>query len=539
MPCGGDRAVPTQRNQSTNLRFAWAAAGLIWVIMSSLQAAIGAEVAHAGEYVMRNCAVPGQSVAPLHPWQMPEANHPYFEAADGCATGGGVTFSLPRSRDVDAVTFFNITIGKPTGARSAISLVKVALWYTARLAGSGQQLSFYTSEQRSDGSRVSGFSTTQPGFESVYGEQQLSPDTTWYQVGLRCGEVPEGPNCAVTDGTPLVIRGMEVTLSEDVPPFVLDPTGSLLDGGPQTGIETLTYSASDAQSGLRKLDVLLGDTVATSEDLSPRCSYTDFTVCPASVDGAMSIDTRSVRNGVYNLVLRVQDAAGNERLLDAGHRIEVANAPEVAATKFFPYSIDTNFKGSSRSTLTVPYGRRVSLRGRMTQGSQPVGAGLRLEVLERPDRRGAVEESTRTVVTKADGSFSIGLPTSRPSRVLRLAYRPAAGGQVVSRALRLRVRAASRVRASLRGRTVRFSGRVLSRPVPRRGKGIQMEGRSPGSAWTPFKNLRTDKKGRFSGTYRLRVRRPGVVLKIRAVVPAEPGYGYLTSRSRAVVLQVR
>ena len=66
-----------------------------------------------------------------------------------------------------------------------------------------------------------------------------------------------------------------------------------------------------------------------------------------------------------------------------------------------------------------------------------------------------------------------------------------------------------------------------------------MEGRSPGSAWTPFKNLRTDTKGRFSGTYRLRVRRPGVVLKIRAIVPSESGYGYLSSRSRAVTLRVR
>ena len=95
------------------------------------------------------------------------------------------------------------------------------------------------------------------------------------------------------------------------------------------------------------------------------------------------------------------------------------------------------------------------------------------------------------------------------------------------------------MRASLRGRVVRFSGKVLSGPIPKGGKRVQMEGRSPGSAWTAFKNLRTDKKGRFSGTYRLRVRRPGVVLKVRAIVPSEAGYGYLGSRSRAVTLRVR
>jgi hypothetical protein len=201
--------------------------------------------------------------------------------------------------------------------------------------------------------------------------------------------------------------------------------------------------------------------------------------------------------------------------------------------------IVAKFKGSSRSKLIVPYGQRVSVRGRLTQGLQPVGAGIPIEVMERPDRRGAVEKSTRTVMTKADGSFSMGLATSRPSRVVRLAYRPAGGGQVVSQALKLRVRAAARLRASLRGRVVHFSGKVLSGPIPKPGKRLLMEGRSPGSAWTPFKNLRTDKKGRFSGTYRLRVRRPGVVLQVRAVVPSEPGYGYLGSRSRIVKLRVR
>jgi hypothetical protein len=143
------------------------------------------------------------------------------------------------------------------------------------------------------------------------------------------------------------------------------------------------------------------------------------------------------------------------------------------------------------------------------------------------------------VKTKADGSFSAALVTTRPSRTVRLAYRPSADSQVVSRILKLRVRAGSRVRASLRGRMVRFSGRVLSRPVPRAGKRVVMEGRSPGSAWTVFETLRTDRNGRFSGTYRLRVRRPGVTLRIRAVVPREDGYDYLGSRSRAVSFRVR
>ncbi len=261
-------------------------------------------------------------------------------------------------------------------------------------------------------------------------------------------------------------------------------------------------------------------------------------MCPPSDDQTLEVDTREVPNGSHDLTLRVTDAAGNQQVVHGERAIEVANEGPAAPTNALQYALAANFKGTSRRTLTVPYGRRVSLRGRLTQGSK-AAAGIAVEVLERADRRGAPEKATRKVLTKADGSFSIGLATSRPSRVVRLAYRPAGAGQVVSPALKLRVIGASRMRASLRGRVVRFSGNVLSGPIPKRGKRVQMEGRSPGSAWTVFKNLRTDKKGRFSGTYRLRVRRPGVVLKVRAIVPSEAGYGYLSSRSRAVTLRVR
>ncbi len=385
-----------------------------------------------------------------------------------------------------------------------------------------------------------GISNSPPGSENLVAEQQLTADTTNLSVSIRCGS-PGLPaeTCVAANRVPLLVRGMEVTLREDVPPVVVSTTGSLIEAGPQSGLRNLTYAATDPGSGLSRVDVLLDETVVASRDLTPRCRYDDFAVCPTSDDETLEIETRAVPNGSYDLAVRVRDAAGNEQVVHGERPIEVANASPVESSSILPYAIVANFKGSSRSKLTVPYGRRVSVRGRLTQGFQPVGAGIRLEVMERPDRRGAVEKQTRTVMTKADGSFSIGLATSRPSRVVRLAYRPAGGGQVVSQPLKLRVRAASRVHASLRGRVVRFSGRVLSEPIPKRGKRLQMEGRSPGSAWTPFKNLRTDKTGRFSGTYRLRVRRPGVQLKIRAIVPSESGYGYLSSRSRAVTLRVR
>lgn len=529
-----------RRDEKSNRRRAAALVIATFAVLSL--GAVATEPARAGTYVMRNCDVPGHQNSPLHPWEMSTGSAIYpGSIVDGCDIGDGVAFTLGETQQLGPGAAALVSIQKPTGPHGSISFVKVTLWYAARLAGSGPPLTFETSFYRPVMGYTWGVSNSPPGSENLVAEQPLTADSGNLNVGIRCGlaGVSYTEPCLAANRVPVLIRGMEVTLREDVPPAVVSTTGSLLGAGPQSGLRTLTYAASDSGSGLSSVDVLLDDTVVASRDLTPRCRYDDFAVCPTSDDETLDIDTRAVPNGSYDLAVRVRDAAGNEQVVRGERPIDVANEPPIGSSSVLPYAIVANFEGSSRSRLTVPYGRRVSLRGRLTQGSQPVGAGITLEVMERPDRRGAVEKTTRTVMTKADGSFSIGLATSRPSRVVRLAYRPAGEGQVVSRALKLRVQAASRVRASLRGRVVHFTGRVLSGPFPKRGKRILMEGRSPGSAWTPFKTLRTDTKGRFSGTYRLRVRRPGVVLKVRAIVPSESGYGYLSSRSRAVTLRVR
>lgn len=492
---------------------------------------------------MRNCDVPGRGYSTIGPWNVSSADayRPAVDLVDRCATGGGVAFTVGGQMPAGAIVAAQLL--KPTRTQSQIQLVKVAVWYAARLAGSGSALRSYSGVMHSDGTFFPGVLNDPPGAETVFFEQLLNPtDFNAYMLMLKCG--PDSVSattepCFPAVGVPVEIRGMEVTLSEDVAPIVSQPGGTVFSAGRQSGTRTVTYAASDPQSGLAKVDVLLDGTVVASDDLTPRCFYADFTVCPASDDGTLQIDTRSVPNGVHSLTLRVQDAAGNERVVDGPSTIEVVNEAASGSTTTPLYNLTARFRGSSRSTLTVPYGRRVVLRGRMTSGSQPGPAGTQIDLLERLDRRGAREVVAGHVRTRADGSFSYVLPTRRPSRTLRLAYRPTGGSPAFSPAVRLRVRAASSLHASLRGIVVHFSGRVRSRPIPKGGKRVRMEGRAPGSGWTSFATLRTNRQGRFSGTYRLRIRRPGVVLKIRALVPAEAGYGYLSSRGRAIALRVR
>jgi hypothetical protein len=505
-------------------------------VTALLSSVVSTDVARAGTYVMRNCDVPGHANSLLGPWQTYEMQ-PNAMFTDACANGGGVVFSIVGVPQMSGGGWATLGLLKPaSGPQSAITFVKAVLWYAARLDGTGAPINLSSIEIHGDSTNRPGVSNGPPGAENLVLEQQFDPQqTVLYKVGVVCGP-PFGQTCFPAAAAPLQIRGMEVTLNEDVQPLVSPPSGTLLEDGPQSGIRTLTYSASDAQSGLARVDVMLDDTLVASRDLTPRCPAVDFTVCPAAQDETLDIDTRSVPNGSHSLTVRVRDAAGNERLVTGARPVVVANPASPGSAPV--YTLTANFRGSSRSSLTVPYGRRVSLRGRLT-GLHPTPAGTEIEVLERVDRRGARELSAGRVSTTADGSFSYALRTDRASRTVRLAYRPAVGVESVSRSLKLRIRAGSSLHASLRGRVIHFGGRVRSGPIPEGGLRIRMEGRAPGSAWTSFANLRTTRKGGFSGTYRLPIRRPGVKLRIRAFVLTKDGYPYLSSRSGVVTLRVR
>lgn len=543
MPSGKRRTCWRERGNSRRPRVQRARTGLFATILAVALAMVGSQQATAGTYVMRNCSVPGHPSSPLYPWQAWDVPRPNVAMVDACATGGGFAVTVGGSGQIGGGDGGGISLHRPRlGPHSQIGFVKLVLWYAARLAGSGQPMYFSSWDMRADGFSHTGLFNGPPGSENVVAEHQFQPDTTGVGVNMQCGPaggVVSPAPCIPADGVPLLIRGMEVTLSEDEPPVILRPSGSLLEDGAQRGVRTLAYSASDAHSGLSRVDVLLGETVVASNDLQARCAHSGFTVCPASEDGNMRIDTRMVSNGPHRLTVRVRDAAGNIKEVHGDRAVEVANQATQPSLAAADYKIDARFNSTSRSSVTVPYGRRVSIRGRLTQSSRPGAAGSLIEVLERRDGRGAREVSRKIVKTNADGSFSAVLLTTRPSRTVRVAHRPSADKWVVSRALKVRVRAASRIRASLRGSVLRFTGKVLSGPILKAGNRIVMEGRSPGAAWTPFKNLRTGRNGRFSGTYRLRVRRPGVRLKVRAFVPSQRGYGYLGSRSRTVTLRVR
>jgi hypothetical protein len=348
-------------------------------------------------------------------------------------------------------------------------------------------------------------------------------------------------DCQFESAVPLRVEGVEADLYEEVVPTGTMDGGSLLDEGVHTGQATLDFTAIDQESGVARVDALLGDTVVATVDLtgnSRLCPHTDLNACVQRYTDHIPIDTTRVASGSYVVALRITDAAGNQRLVSGTRPVFVTN--EVASPNAATGVRLKAFFAKSRSTYTTNFRRSVRVRGRLLAPSGRGIGGARLEILEQPDATAAKETLSYTT-TRSDGTFSFVASGKKPSRAVVVRYFNEAGARApsASRRLRLKVRAASTFALTLRGISVRYSGRLLTRPIPRGGKQIYIQGRAAGGVWQRFAVRWTDSTGRFSGRYRLRVRRPGVRLQFRVEIPKQKRYPYAPRVGRVVTRTVK
>ena len=463
--------------------------------------------ASAGTYAIRGCNVPGYTTAPLGPWRT--ITPPNVSAVDSCASGGGLGFSLPQARVLTGGSYAALELQAPTdAARRPISVERLRLWLNARLGGTGGDLHAMLGTAVGDGfGTYIGASFQAPGVEASQTPVDVPlSDGAGLQLRLFCDPPEDRPawtmrvatDCYPTDPVPLEVRGVELTLREDVPPTGSVVGGTLIAGQPASESRSLDYSAMDRESGLLSIEAILDATVVATKDLAAGCSYADFTACPTTSQGTLAIDTRQVANGRHSLILRVFDAARNRIDVGAGF-VDVSNGtvspgePSGGGADSPPprsggpdavgaARLDARFASSTRSTVVVPFGRATRIRGRLTT-TAGMGLGDRtIDVLEKTRRAGASESKVAHVRTRSDGTFSYVLSGTRPSRYLRLVY----GALASSGVLEVRVRAASSLTASLRGTSLGFSGRVISLPIPKGGKRVTLQGKAPGFAWASF-----------------------------------------------------
>lgn len=504
------------------------------------------DVARAGTYPMHSCNVPGELPTGTGPWAW---QHSQFSTSySECATAGGFGFQFPSEPIMAPNSSAVLNLTRPTrGAQTAIGIRQVKLWLDANLASSGSAL-YVTSHAVSGGEIKQTDILGSPSPTSMaWTSPLLDPQTSQFSILLYCSTSTPAA-CTLSNRVPLEVAGSEATLYESVPPALAVTGGSLMSGGRQSGQASVAYDASDGESGIARIEVLLGGQLAgsTAFSQSARCRYDNWNACDTRVVGSLIADTGVVPDGVHQVQLRVTDAAANQRVVQLDQPVVVANANDdtldspngdAATTDAL---LSASFAHNRSHHLVTNWRSGAVVRGRLVRPAATAIGGAKLDILERVQRRGAGWQRRGQVTTDGQGSFSFIVPARLSSRRIRIVYRPSRSDSTAAavRDLILRVRAAAELRVSLAGVDVRYSGRVLSTPVPT-GKVIHMQGRAVGGAWQTFAIRRTTRSGRFSGHYRLRVRRPGVRLQFRVRVPEAENYPFAMGQSAPVTRRVR
>lgn len=497
--------------------------------------------AYAGTYTMRSCNVPGQPPAPAGPWEW--RNTTGTANFDDCAVGGNFGLTFPAQRFMRPHDKARIQLHRPTGGpKQAIGIKQLRLWLIANLKGSGAP-SFVFLEAAGAGSTPRrtelfgppGGSTLDGGFVTpVYEDDNPSFETVLY-----CSSGAPG-DCYLDDGRPLAIRGAEVTLFEGVPPSGRVDGGTLTTGQPQTGVKSLSYTGTDGESGVQRVEVVLGDRVVAIREFGSdplHCAYSSWNACQENVSEDIPVDTSSVLDGDHPLTLRITDAASNRTVVQGGIvRVRNQGSPTAGLPPSSLSAPAVRFTNSDSSTIRssrrVRYGERLKLRSVLRDADGRPMPGTRVDVL----LRRAVGETefrlVRQVTTDSQGVLRYTVPRG-PSRLVRFAYRGTSdnGSYASVHDVKVAVTAGATLkldRTRLRnGQRLRFAGtlrgvrvrKVIEIQVVQRGR------------WTTIASVRTRSSGRFSWSYRFARTFYPTTYSFRVRVRTERGFPYATGYS--------
>jgi hypothetical protein len=225
-------------------------------------------------------------------------------------------------------------------------------------------------------------------------------------------------------------------------------------------------------------------------------------------------------------------AGGGDRAADRGEANGTNASDHARLSLTGPRVLAVGFGRSARTML--------SLRD---ENGRPIG-GAAVAVLQRVAvPGGAWVPAHAPLVTDGDGHVRY-LIDPGYSRTLRFAYRSHGGDAAfaATRELTLRVRSKTTFRTNRNllhnGHTVRFLGRLVSRPVPRAGVVIDLQARV-GRRWQTFTTVRTKADGRWRASYRFRHTTGFQTYVFRARVRGDTGFPYTPSISRHVSVHVR
>ncbi len=416
---------------------------------------------------------------------------------------------------------------------------------------------------------------------------------TQIQWRAACGGGPGGecpPSGSSAPSAQYEVYAADIDLVDNTPPTASDVGGPLVAGGTLTGNQSVSFEASDGQSGVYGGSLVVdGDTVVSQilNTNEGKCQSLGVTTdgqrsfeyaqpCAPSVSASLTLDTSTLAAGQHSLELIVEDAAGNQTIAYDG-AITVggsssgspgvigpgspaalrgapngANASDQATLTARWASRGTSSRagggtgkggGTSQATLTGRYGTRERVTGTLINSAgQPI-TGASLDVYEVQAYEGAKTVPLAGTSTGPTGAWTLTLPATISSATLSFAYRSHVNDTVpvATDALKLNVHAGLTLHISPHttsvGRKIFFSGSLHGAPIPPGGKQLELEA-SSGGEWIQFDTIGTNAKGRYRASYRFKFPGP-VIYHFRVVSPYEADFPFLSGTSNRVAVHER
>jgi hypothetical protein len=548
---------------------------LLSVALGAAVVGIRAPIAQAGQYHVYSCRTPTGEAAPADGWSGSVAPGSALDVyvKNTCSEGGALVAALGDERhhiaNADRASW---AFEAPPGE----GIVGAILWRAGDTDGGQAVNAFYqfwlagqtkvfdeclaSLQCRGQGESAQPLAAVN---QVAVPSQQLG---THLAMNASCGGGP-GNECptgaADPNGYTAVVNlyAADITLEQGVGPTASNVSGELATAPTVRGTSDISFSATDPGSGVYEAVFSVDGQVMQASVVSDnggRCRNVGQTTdgkaaflyvqpCLASVSADLGFDTTRVGNGVHRLIVTTIDAAGNAApVLD--REITVANPPGVGPANGTNASaqatLTAHWKGTSRESLTSRYGHRQTVLGRLTgPGGVPISGAL-IDVSATPPFLGSKPVAIASPRTGPDGRFTVPVGGSASSSTLRFAYRSHLGDSppVARSTLTLRVRAGVALAVAPHtasvGQSIFFRGRLLGGPIPRGGKQLVLEARSPGSPWIEFKVIRANARGRYRARYRFKFAGPADY-QFRVVSEAESDYPFVAGSSNVVGVRER
>jgi hypothetical protein len=396
---------------------------------------------------------------------------------------------------------------------------------------------------------------------------------TQIQWSAVCDGGGPGDGCpGALPGTPFSsqydVYAADIDLVDDEPPSVSDVSGPLVAGGTLSGQQTVSFDASDGQSGVYAGSLVVDGQTVVSQILDTNggaCQSLGITTdgqrsfehaqpCPSSLSASLTLNTDDLAAGQHSLELIVEDAAGNQTIayndtittsgpsliaVDGGSLTGApthsANGDPCAGEEL---ALEVN---GERGVPVIPYGKTVTVRGVLHCGAVGIrDAQIAVGTLDAP----ASAAINGTVQTGLYGSFSYTVPPG-PDRVLRFSYTAYSGdpSPSVTETATIAIRPSIHLRITphrtSNGHTIHWSGTVAGGPYPSQGVTLDVEV-SEGRRWRIFDQVVANRKGAFHYSYRFHATTEPTTYQFRVALPdsGSGGYPYTAGGSNPVNVHV-